>query len=262
MSDGVRAGQFRVCGYCGSRTKSGHVYCVRCSAPLDAAVTGYPGATGPTRPRNARLVRFVLAAGVLAALAVGLMVRSVFKTTIDAAAISDDVRADGARTVSAAPVAPPPAVTGWYPGANVPVEPDTAPSWSSGSFPAARMNPYDVPGDPNASMVGIAPSAPRVRAAMRQKRVFTEQDLLATRGSAWTTPAAGEVTERESKLTIAESRLESARTRLAQARAQLGRAADKDHVRDAIEQAEDDLEDAQEDAAKAQRKLQEARRDN
>jgi hypothetical protein len=206
------------------------------------------------------MMRFVLAAGVMAAIAVGLILHTVFRATSEVSALSDDVRADSARTVSAP--APPP-VSGWYPGANVPVEPDTAPSWSSDSFPVARPNPYDVPGDPNASMVGIAPSSPRVRAAMRKQRVFTDQDLLATRGGAWASPpASSEVTERASKLSVAESRLQAAQSRLAQARAQRGGPADDDHVREAIEQAEDDLEDAREDAAKAQRRLQEARRDN
>jgi hypothetical protein len=57
-----------------------------------------------------------------------------------------------------------------------------SPTWSSESFPVERVNPYDVPGDPNASMVGIAPREPRVRAAMAKQRVFTDDDLLATRG--------------------------------------------------------------------------------
>jgi hypothetical protein len=122
-------------------------------------------------------MRFVLAAGVIAAIAVGLIVRTVFRATLEVPAISEDVRADSARTVSA----PPPPVSGWYPGANVPVEPDTAPAWSTESFPVVRPNPYDVPGDPNASMVGIAPRPPRARAAMLRQRVFTENDLLATR---------------------------------------------------------------------------------
>ena len=263
MSDSIKAGDFRVCGYCGSRNKAAHRYCVRCSAPLDA-VAGGASQTAPVRQRSSGLMRFLLAAGVIAALGVGFMVRTLFQATGEVAAVSEDVRADGAGTATA-PVAPPPAVSGWYPGANVPVEPDTAPTWSSGSSPVARPNPYDVPGDPNASMVGIAPSSPPVRTAVSRKRVFTEQDLLATRGSVWSThsPASADVAERETKLSVAESRVEAARARLQQARAQRSRSGvDDDHLRKAIEQAADDLEDAQEDAVKAQRKLAEERRRN
>ena len=279
MSRPIRAGDFRICGYCGSRNKSAHRYCVRCAAPLDATAAGPPRAAGTTATRSNRLVRFLLAAGVLAALGVGLVVRNVFKTTLDVAAVSDDVRADGARTVNATPAPPPPPVSGWYPGANVPVEPDTAPHWESGSssrhaetgapswstssFPAARMNPYDVPGDLSASMVGIAPSSARARAAVNRRRVFTEQDLLATRGGAWAAPPPREdVRERESELRVAESRVQTARARLQQARAQRTRAADVDdgHLQKAIAQAADDLADAEEDMARAQRKRAEERR--
>jgi hypothetical protein len=257
MSQAVRAGDFRVCGYCGSRNKSVHRYCVRCAAPLDAHATGAPRTAAAAAPGNKRLTRFLLAAGVMAAVIVGLMVRSMLAEMPEA---TEDVRADSVRTLDAP--APPPPVSGWYPGANVPVEPDTAPTWSAqgaASFPVARPNPYDVPGDPNASMVGIAPSSPRVRAALNRKKVFTEQDLLATRGSAWSTPAP-DVAERQSKLSVAESRVDAARMRLQQARAQRG-AVDEDHLREAIEQAADDLEDAEEDAAKARRKLAEERRE-
>lgn len=181
MSDWIRAGDFRICPSCGSRNKAAYNYCVRCSAELDAAVAmAAPAIMAP--PGNTRTMRFLLAAGVIAAIGAGLVVRTVFRATLEVPEISQDVRADSARTVSA----PPPPVSGWVPGANVPVEPDPAPSWSSTSFPVARPNPYDVPGDPNASMVGIAPRAPQVRAAMARKRVFTGDDLLATRG--WTTP--------------------------------------------------------------------------
>lgn len=186
MSDSIRAGDFRVCPSCGSRNKAAHNYCVRCSASLRAAAAAPVRSAGVARARGRPMMRFVLAAGVIAAIAVGLIVRTVFRATSEVSALSEDVRADSARTVSAPP---PPPVSGWYPGANVPVEPATAPRWSSESFAVARPNPYDVPGDPNASMVGIAPRAPRARAAMLRQRVFTDNDLLATRGGAWSTPA-------------------------------------------------------------------------
>lgn len=188
MSDSIRAGEFRICPSCGSRNKAAHQFCVRCSASLHAAPATVPAA-GAGRSGNTRMMRFLLAAGVIAAIGVGLIVHTVFRATLEVTPISEDVRADSARTVSAPP---PPPVSGWYPGANVPVEPDRAPSWSSDSFPVARANPYDVPGDPNASMVGIAPRAPRVRAAMARQRVFTDDDLLETRGAGWSAPPAPE----------------------------------------------------------------------
>jgi hypothetical protein len=117
----------------------------------------------------------------------------------------------------------------------VPVPPDTpsggsstsVPNWSSTSFPVARPNPYDVPGDPNASMVGIAPRAPRVRAAMTRQRVFTDDDLLETRGSGWSTPPTPEPVRSQ-----------------------------------APEDAADDVDDTQRDAANAARQLEGARRRN
>ena len=193
MSDSIRAGDFRICPSCGSRNKAAYKYCVRCSAELDAAAADVRRAAGSMPSGNPRLMRFLLAAGVIAAVAAGLVVRTVFRATLEVQDISEEVRADSARTVLPSP---PPPVSGWVPGGNVPAQPDVAPSWSSNpapswsrdSFPVARVNPYDVPGDTNASMVGIAPRAPRDRAAMARKRVFTEDDLLATRGGAWSTP--------------------------------------------------------------------------
>ena len=186
MSASMRAGDFRICPSCGSRNKAAYNYCVRCSTELDAAATGAEPLVYRALPDNRRMMRFVLAAGVIAAIAVGLVVRTVFRATLEVPEISQDVRADSARTVSA----PPPPVSGWVPGATVPVEPEAAPgasttsvpSWSASAFPVARPNPYDVPGDPGASMVGIAPRSPQARAAMARQGVFTDDDLLATRG--------------------------------------------------------------------------------
>ena len=110
MSQPIRAGDFRVCGYCGSRNKSAHAYCVRCAAPLDATAAGVPRVPAETGTGNRRLMRFLLAGGVLAAVGAGLMVRSMLNAPIDGAALSDEVRADGARTVDATPVPPPPPV--------------------------------------------------------------------------------------------------------------------------------------------------------
>jgi hypothetical protein len=257
MSGSIKAGGFRICPFCGSRNKAAHNYCVRCSESLDGPAAAAARAAGGPARKGTTMTRFLIAAAAVVAIGIGFMIHTLLRATSEVSALSEDVRADSARTVSAAP----PPVSGWYPGANVPVEPDTAPTWSSTSFPTARPNPYDVPGDPNASMVGIAPSPPHVRAALARKRVFTEQDLLATRGGAWSTPpASADVAERESKLAVAESRVQTARARLQQARAQRSRGVDDDHLQEAIAQAADDLEDAEEDMVKARRKLAEERR--
>jgi hypothetical protein len=204
----------------------------------------------------------VLAAGVVLALAAGFMVHAVVRATHEVPALSEDVRADNPPVAAV----PPPAVSGWVPGAGATVEPDAAPAWSSGAFPVARANPYDVPGDPSTSMVGIAPRAPRERAAVARQRTFTNDDLLETRDSAWTRHApapepprgevsgdperSAEIAERETKLREKLDRLEAAERRLTTAGP------------DGRDDAADDLDDARRDAAKAERKLEEARRNN
>jgi hypothetical protein len=267
MTEAIRAGALRICPSCGSRNKASHNFCVRCSAPMDAAEAGAPRMANAPASGNPRLMRFLLAGGLIAAVGAGLFVRSMLAEVPD---VSEDVRADSARTVDAPP---PPEVSGWAPGAGLP-EPQAAP-WSSESFPVARPNPYDVPGDPATSMVGIAPSAPRVRAAVNRRRVYTEADLLATRGGAWSAPAptpeparpaavepaSEEVVKRESKLRDERSRLEAAQARLSAMQARAGGVGDDDERR-SLDDAREDVEDAQKDAARAARKLEEARRNN
>jgi hypothetical protein len=262
MSDSIKAGEFRICPSCGSRNKAANNYCVHCSAAMDAVAATGPGTAAATSPPRSTklLVPFVLAAAIVAAIGVGVVIRNILAEIPD---VSEDVRADSARAADAP--APPPPVSGWYPGASAPVEPDTAPAWSSTPVPAApRPNTDDVPADPGSAVVGIAPSPPRVRAEVNSRRVLTEEDLRATRGGPRSTPppASEDVARRESKLRLAESRVQAARTRLQQARAQSRRDVDVDdgHIREAIKQAADDLEDAQEDRDKAQRKLAEERR--
>ena len=248
----------RICSYCRTPNKGAHRYCVRCSAPLDVyGVPTRPVAAGRTRGRSAA-ARYVLAAGLVLALAAGFMIHQVVRATHEVPTLTEDVHADNAPAV----VTPPPAVSGWVPGGSAPaVEPDTAPAWSPSSFPVARPNPYDVPGDPSTSMVGIAPHAPRERAALARKHAFTNDDLLATRGSVWSTPssapapapaadaeASEEIAKRETKLREKLARVSEAERRLSEAGA--------DHRDDAA----DALEDARHDAAKAELKLEEARR--
>src|SRR5688572_24445040 len=106
MSDSIRAGDFRICPSCGSRNKAAYNYCVRCSVELDAAAADVGRTAGGTPSGNPRLMRFLLAAGVIAAIAAGLVVRTVFRATLEVQDISEAVRADSARTVL--PPQPPP----------------------------------------------------------------------------------------------------------------------------------------------------------
>jgi hypothetical protein len=178
---------FRICPACSSRNRGQGPFCVRCGASM-SAVASFPGAPLASPRGRRRWTRFLVAAGVVLAVGVGYAARTVSQATEEVSALSDAVRADSAPIVDT----PPPAVTGWYPGANL-LEPAkemprrSAPV-ASVSGPSTGPNLYDVPGDPSASMVGIAPRAPRARPATAGKRVFTEEDLLATRGEASAPP--------------------------------------------------------------------------
>lgn len=181
----------RICSYCRTPNKGAHRYCVRCSAPLDAGLGPVRPMVMAPRPAPSRVSRYLLAAGVVAAIAAGFMVHAVVQATHEVPALSEDVHA-----AEAATVLPPPPVSGWTPGGSAPVDPEpapptpTAPAWTSSAFPVARPMPSDMPvvaeapGDPAASMVGIAPRAPRARAAVAGRRSFTDDDLLATRAPA------------------------------------------------------------------------------
>lgn len=246
----------RLCSYCASPNKGAHRYCVRCSAPLDATGTAPRPVARSSRAARQRAKRYVVAAGVVVALAAGFMLHALLRATHEVPALTDDVHAANAPAVAA----PPPTVAGWVPGGSAPVvEPVAAPAPSSASLPVARPNPYDVPAEPGTSMVGIAPRAPRARAEATRRQAFTNDDLVGTRGSQWSTPAettsppAGrseDVVKRETKLREKLAGVEAAQRRLRQVSGD-----DRD---DAL----DDLQDAREDAEKAARKLEEARREN
>ncbi len=258
MGDSVRTGASRICSYCASPNQGAHRYCVRCSAPLDPASEGRrPVKAAATRPRSSAL-RYVLAAGVVLALAAGFMIHSLVRATREVPVLTDDVRADN-------PPAPPPAVSGWVPGGSAPVvAPEAAPALSSGSFPVARPNPYAVPGDPGSSMVGIAPRAPRARVAVARQQAFTNDDLLETRDAGRSAPEpdqaarpSADADERSKEVAKREMKLREKQARLRAAEQRLSAASGDDR-----DDAADDVEDARHDADKAARKLEEARRSN
>ena len=121
MSDSIRAGDFRICPSCGSRNKAAFNFCVRCSEAMDATGTAAPRLANVPAPGNPRVMRFILAGGVVAAVAALLVVRSMLAEVPD---VTEDVRADSA-TAAEAP-APPPPVSGWTPGGGVAAEPEVA----------------------------------------------------------------------------------------------------------------------------------------
>jgi hypothetical protein len=245
----------RICSYCQTPNKGDHRYCVRCSAPLDPASYGRPvPRAAKRRPSSAR--RYIVAAAIVFAAAAGFMLHAVVRATHEVPALTEDVHADN----PPAAVVPPPAVSGWTPGGSAAPAPEAtaAPAWSSSNFPVARPMPIEPPSDPSTSMVGIAPRAPRARAAVTRQKTFTNDDLVETRDSNWTAPAAEtptaprseEVSERETKLREKLASVQAAERRLSQAPTE-----DR-------EDARDDLEDARHDAEKAARKLEDARRQN
>ena len=218
----------RICSYCKTPNKGDHRYCVRCSAPLDPASYGKPvPRAAKRRPSSAR--RYIVAAAIVLAAAAGFMLHAVVRATHEVPALTEDVHADN----PPAAAVPPPAVSGWTPGGSA------AP-----------------PSDPATSMVGIAPRAPRARAAVTRQKTFTNDDLVGTRDSNWTAPAteppsgprSDDVVERETKLRDKLASVQAAERRLSQAPA------------DDREDALDDLQDARHDAEKAARKLEDARR--
>jgi hypothetical protein len=137
-------------------------------------------------------MRFLLATGLVLAIGAGLVVRSVFfNSSLAEPAEASDTPRDAIAPPATAPVElPPPPVSGWVPGGTGTAPPatlaDAGASWSTATFPVAQPNPYDVPGDPSQGMVGIAPrtsQASKARAAAAARgHVFTEADLVATRG--------------------------------------------------------------------------------
>jgi hypothetical protein len=199
-----------------------------------------------------------VAAAIVFAAAAGFMLHALVRATHEVPVLNEDVHADNPPTA----VVPPPAVSGWTPGGTAApaAAPETtpAPAWSSTSFPAARPMPIETPSDPATSMVGIAPRAPRARAAVTRQKTFTNDDLVGTRDSSWTAPApepqsgprSDDVVEREAKLRDKLASVQAAERRLSQAPA------------DDREDALDDLQDARHDAEKAARKLEDARRQN
>lgn len=193
MRNWLGGGGYRLCPLCEARNKAGHSTCAKCRTPLAGAPMVTARAHARPSDRNPML-RMLLIGGLLAAIAAGLVVRGILNASLDSPLLGEDeVRAAETESAAAGPAIPPPQVTGWTPGASAPAAATAEappPAWSSSSFPVAPVEP---PSDPSTSMVGIAPSTPatsRVRQAVRQGHVFTNDDLLSTRGPDTPAPAA------------------------------------------------------------------------
>jgi hypothetical protein len=180
------AGAYRICPLCEARNKAGETQCAKCRTPLSGAavVAARPQPRGGSDP----LMRMLLIGGLLAAIGAGLVVRSILNASFESPVLSEEqVQAADAVAPGEEAAAPPPEVTGWTPGSVAPVaEPAAPPAWSTSTFPVA---PVEAPSDPNTSMVGIAPSASPVREAAKRGHVFTNDDLVGTRGPDTPAPA-------------------------------------------------------------------------
>ena len=138
-----------------------------------------------TSAGSSPVIRMLVIGGLLAAIAAGLVVRGILNAGLDDPVMAKEhVRAVEAES---GPAIPPPEVSSWTPGGSAPASVEAAPpAWSNQSFPVAPVEP---PSDPSKSMVGIAPATSRVREAVRQGRVFTNDDLVGTRSADTPAPA-------------------------------------------------------------------------
>src|SRR5262245_23066338 len=76
-----RPGDYRVCPSCGARHKVQDLRCAHCNTVLAGAPVRHADSAAmvTTAARSSRLLRAMLAAGVVIALAAGLWVRSLFR---------------------------------------------------------------------------------------------------------------------------------------------------------------------------------------
>ena len=259
------AGSYRICPLCEARNKAGLTQCAKCRTPL--AGTAIVAARPQPRAGSDPFMRMLLIGGLLAAIGAGLVVRSILNASLESPVLSEEQvqAAEAEAPVETAP-APPPEVTGWTPGSVAPVaEPAVAPAWSTSSFPVAPVEP---PSDPSTSMVGIAPRESPIRDAARRGKVFTNDDLVGTRGPDSPAPAmapaapppapeptpdrSGDVARRgpvggsdpQSRVAAAQRRVLAIRDR--------ARATGED-LTDEMEDAIDAVREAQKDAIRARR---------
>ena len=267
MRNWMGDGGYRLCPLCEARNKAGHSTCAKCRTPLGSAPV--VAARAQARPPSGSnpMMRMLLIGGLLLAIAAGLAVRGILNEGMDSSVLAEEqVRAAEQESVAEGPAMPPPEVTGWTPGGSAPAAApvDTAPPvWSSSSFPVAR---FEAPSDPSTSMVGIAPEGPatsRVRQAVRQGHVFTNDDLLSTRTADTPAPAAAPVAEPPAPSPITErpaprgdtmARMDGADGATSVAAAQRRVLAIRDRARTTGQDLDDEMEDAIDAVREAQKR--------
>jgi hypothetical protein len=206
-SQSSRPGGYRICSSCGARHKPHVMLCATCGASLASTSVWHAGpatlrTTAPTM--QARVIRALVAGGVLAAIGAGFWVRSVFRGAALEQTARSEVRADVRADV-------PPAEPNWTPpalaypqlgGSNLaypgplplPVDPSTVVMPTAVQMPVMAQMPAPmqmtapVQADvPASGMVAIAPQNP----GPVGKTSFTDSDLARSRaGGAATPPAA------------------------------------------------------------------------
>lgn len=274
MRNLMGGGGYRLCPLCEARNKAGRSTCAKCRTPLGSGPTVAARAHARPAAGSNPMLRMLLIGGFLLAIAAGLAVRGILNASLDNPVLAEDeVRAAEAES-AAGPAMPPPEVTSWTPGGSAPTAAAVdgtaqaaAPAWSSSSFPVAPVEP---PSDPSTSMVGIAPTAPatsRVRQAVRQGHVFTNDDLVGTRSADTPAPApaAAPVAEPPAPSPITERPAPRAETMAGVDAGSMSVAAAQRRVlaiRDRARATGQDLDDEMEDAIDAVREAQKRARDN
>ena len=194
MRNWMGGGGYRLCPLCEARNKAGDSNCAKCRTPMGSARTVAAPAQAHRSTGSSPVMRMLVIGGLLAAIAAGLVVRGILNSGLDDPVMAkEQVRAV---EVESGPALPPPEVSSWTPGGSAPAPVEAAPpAWSNQSFPVAPVEPRS---DPSTSMVGIAPEGPatsRVRQAVRQGHVFTNDDLVGTRSADTPAPAAAPAAE-------------------------------------------------------------------
>ena len=290
-----RAGDYRICPSCGTRHKVQDLRCSRCHTVLAGAPVKHaaPARVVPIAPPS-RGMRALVAVGIVAALAAGLWVRSLFR----GAALNDSVEASTVAVPEVAPEAAPPQPTWTPPALSYP--PIVGYNQGAASGVPSSMAPLAIQGGPLPTSAPVATSAePTGMTSIAppseptRKTAFTNDDLVRMRGGqgapAVAMPAAATAAPSmppanaafvpvasneagQDKLREWTKRVRDAEDDVQEAQAKVRRAQTEVDARrahalavagdaDAHDKAQRDVTDSLEDLEKAERKLSEKQRD-
>ena len=284
-----RAGDYRICPSCGTRHKVQDLRCSRCHTVLAGAPVKHaaPARVVPIAPPS-RGMRALVAVGIVAALAAGLWVRSLFR----GAALNDSVEASTVAVPEVAPEAAPPQPTWTPPALSYP--PIVGYNQGAASGVPSSMAPLAIQGGPLPTSAPVATSAePTGMTSIAppseptRKTAFTNDDLVRLRGQgapvvampassvAPASAAAVPVVSNEAvqdkarewtkRVRDAEDDVQEAQAKVRRAQAEVD--ARRAHAlavasdADAHDKAQRDVTDSLEDLEKAERKLSEKQRD-